>query len=172
VQTDEPNLQNGIMPKSDRVLEPEKPMSNNTPSRRTLLADAPAIAAAAALAAGTATSGPATALAGHPATDPVFAAIETHKTAIAAYVAAFDDTEDEDAINKTSDAEADALEAALTCRPTTHEGAIALLEHLSTPFEDSTVLAFAFGAGEGSSLHQAAGNLPALVAETLRSNRL
>ena len=29
VQTDEPNLQNGIMPKSDRVLEPEKPMPNN-----------------------------------------------------------------------------------------------------------------------------------------------
>jgi hypothetical protein len=156
------------MPKSDRILEPEKPMPNNTPSRRTLLADAPAIAAA-ALAAGTATSGLATALAGDPATDPVFAAIQTHETAMAAHIAAFDDTEDEDAISKTSDAEADALEAALTCRPTTHEGAIALLEHMSAPFEDSTVLAFAFGAGEGSPLHQAAGNLPAMIAETLRS---
>jgi hypothetical protein len=100
-------------------------MPNNTPSRRTLLADAPAIAAA-ALAAGTATSGLATALAGDPATDPVFAAIQRHETAMAAHIAAFDDTEDEDAISKTSDAEADALEAALTCRPTTHEGAIAL----------------------------------------------
>jgi hypothetical protein len=89
-----------------------------------------------------------------------------------AHIAAFDDTEDEDAISKTSDAEADALEAALTCRPTTKEGAIALLEHISTPFEDSTVLAFAFGAGEGSRLHRAAGNLPAMIAETLRSNGL
>ena len=141
------------MPKSDRILEPEKPMPNNTPSRRTLLADASTIAAA-ALAAGTATSGLATAL-----------GIKLPF----AHIAAFDDTEDEDAISKTSDAEADALEAALTCRPTTKEGAIALLEHISTPFEDSTVLAFAFGAGEGSRLHRAAGNLPAMIAETLRS---
>ena len=59
----------------------------NTPSRRTLLANVPAIAMA-ALAGGAVTK----ALSAEP--DPVFAAIEAHKAAMAAHTAAFN-TEDE-----------------------------------------------------------------------------
>ena len=50
---------------------------------------------------------------------------------------------------KTRDAEGDALEAVLACQPTTRDGAIALLEHMSAPYEDGTVLSFAFWASEG-----------------------
>ena len=105
---------------------------------------------------------------GGAARDRVLAAIEAHKAAMAALIAALD-TGDEDASSKTGDAENDALEAVLTCQPTTQDGIIALLEHMASPFKDSTPLAFAFGAGEGSSLHQATCDLPAMIAETLRS---
>ena len=71
----------------------------NTPSRRTLLANAPAVAVA-ALAGGAVTK----ALPAEP--DPVFAAIEAHKAAMAAHTAAFN-TKDEDAAD-------DALETVLT----------------------------------------------------------
>jgi len=67
------------------------------------------------------------------------------------------------------DAEDDALEAVLTCQPTTQAGIIALLEHMSAPSKDGTVLAFAFGADEDSPVYQAAADLPAMIAETLRS---
>ena len=123
----------------------------STPSRRTLLANTPAVAVA-ALAGGTITK----ALSVEP--DPVFAAIEAHKAAIVAHTAAVD-TGDEDA----------ALVAVLTCQPTTQDGTIALLEHMSAPSEDGTVLAFAFGADEDSPVYQAAVDLPAMIAETLRS---
>ena len=130
----------------------------SAPSRRTLLATAPVVAVA-ALASRTVPK----ALSVEP--DPVFAAIEAHKAAIVAHTAAVD-TGDEDA---STDAEDAALEAVLTCQPTTQDGIIALLEHMASPFKDSTPLAFAFGAGEGSSLHQAACDLPAMIAETLHS---
>ena len=142
------NQRYGIATKSER----EKPM--NTPSRRTLLANAPAVAVA-ALAGGAVTK----ALSAEP--DPVFAAIEAHKAAMAANTAVFN-TEDEDAVD-------DALEAVLTCQPTTTAGIIALLEHMSAPSKDGTVLAFAFGADEDSPIYQAAADLPAMIAETLRS---
>jgi len=130
----------------------------STPSRRTLLANTPAVAVA-ALAGGTITK----ALSVEP--DPVFAAIQAHKAAIVAHTAAVD-TGDEDA---STDAEDAALEAVLTCQPTTQDGIIALLEHMSAPSEDGTVLAFAFGADEDSPVYQAAADLPAMIAETLRS---
>jgi hypothetical protein len=40
---------------------------------------------------------------------------------------------------------------------------------MSAPSEDGTVLAFAFGADEDSPVYQAAADLPAMIAETLRS---
>ena len=133
----------------------------SAPSRRTLLATAPVVAVA-ALANRTFPK----ALSVEP--DPVLAAIEAHKAAMAALIAALD-TGDADASSENGDAENDALEAVLTCQPTTQDGIIALLEHMASPFKDSTPLAFAFGAGEGSSLHQAACDLPAMIAETLHS---
>jgi len=142
------NQRYGIATKS----EPEKPM--NTPSRRTLLANAPAVAVA-ALAGGAVTK----ALSAE--ADPVFAAIEAHKAAMAAHTAAFN--------TKDEDAEDDALEKVLTCQPTTQAGIIALLEHMSAPSEDGTVLAFAFRADEDSPVYQAAVDLPAMIAEALRS---
>ena len=110
----------------------------NAPSRRTLLANAPAVAVA-ALAGGAVTK----ALSAE--ADPVFAAIEAHKAAMAAHT------------------------AVLTCQPTTQAGIIALLEHMSAPSEDGTVLAFAFRADEDSPVYQAAVDLPAMIAEALRS---
>ena len=142
------NQRYGIATKS----EPEKPM--NTPSRRTLLANAPAVAVA-TLAGGAVTK----ALSAEP--DPVFAAIGAHKAAMAAHTAAFN--------TKDEDAEDDALETVLTCQPTTQAGIIALLEHMSAPSEDGTVLAFAFRADEDSPVYQAAVDLPAMIAEALRS---
>jgi hypothetical protein len=123
----------------------------NTPSRRALLANAPAVAVA------TLAGGATKALSAEP--DPVFAAIEAHKAAMAARAAAFN----------IEDAEDDALEAVLTCQPKTQAGIIALLEHMSAPSEDGTVLAFAFRADEDSPLYQAAVDLPAMIAEALRS---
>jgi hypothetical protein len=97
----------------------------------------------------------------HAEPDPVFAAIEAHKAAMAANTAALN--------TKDEDAEDAALEAVLTCQPTTQDGIIALLEHMSAPSEDGTVLAFAFGPDEDSPVYQAAADLPAMIAETLRS---
>jgi hypothetical protein len=107
------------------------------------------------------------ALASPSSADPVFPAIEAHKAACAAQTAAID-TGDEDASTEACYAENDALYATLTCRPTTREGAIALLEHMSSTWEgDYTVLAWAFGDDDGP-LQRAASELPGMIAETLR----
>jgi hypothetical protein len=126
----------------------------NTPSRRTLLANAPAVAVA-TFAGGAVTKALAAEL------DPVFAAIEAHNAAMGAHTAVLN--------TKDEDAEDDALEAVLTCQPTTQAGIIALLEHMSAPSEDGTVLSFAFRADEDSPVYQAAVDLPVMIAEALRS---
>ena len=61
------------------------------------------------------------------------------------------------------------MEKVFTCQPTTQAGIIALLEHMSAPSEDGTVPAFGFRADEDSPVYQAAVDLPAMIAEALRS---
>jgi hypothetical protein len=76
--------------------------------------------------------------------DPIFAAIEAHRTAIVAVNAADDVTckmrgsgPDWDAASQASseatDDEMDALREVLNCRPKTIEGVVALLDHLGRP---------------------------------------
>jgi hypothetical protein len=96
----------------------------NTPSRRTLLANAPAVSVA-TLAGGAVTK----ALSAEP--DPVFGAIEAHKAAMAANTAALN--------AKDEDAEDAALRQ---YSPASQQRKMAS--------EDGTVLAFAFGADEDS----------------------
>ncbi len=79
-----------------------------------------------------------------PSTDPIFAKIEAHRAAVAAWSAAgdisgkmgIDDPGYEAAgrlTSKESDREMKALRALLRCRPTTLAGVIALLDHLGQP---------------------------------------
>src|SRR5262249_50771652 len=101
--------------------------------------------------------------------DPVFAAIEAHKAAMAAHTAALDDWDDDDSTEACYD-EWDAMADVLTCGPTTREGAIALREHAAATWDgEVTILEWAFQAGEGDPTHQAACDLPGMIAETLRS---
>jgi hypothetical protein len=144
-------------------------MSQST--RRTVLAGAIPAVATAALAVGTL---PDTAKAAE--VDPVFAAIERHKAACDAHDESLGAVYDEpDNSAELCDAENEALEALLTTPPTTREGAIAFLERLSEPWRDDvhndarTLLAWAFEAGEGSSIFDAACDLPSMIAEALRS---
>jgi hypothetical protein len=112
-------------------------------SRRTLLAGAPA-AAAAALAGGTIANAVALGMPRTDEVDPIFAAIEAHRTAVLAVNASDDVTckirgsgPDWDAASQASseatDDEMDVLREVLSCRPTTIEGVIALLDHLGQP---------------------------------------
>jgi hypothetical protein len=124
-------------------------------SRRALLAGAP-VAVAAALAGSTVTN----ANAGE--VDPIFAAIEAHRTAVLAVNAADDVTckmrgsgPDWDAASQASseanDDEMDALRDVLSCPPTTIAGVLALLDHLGQPQflrdtrDPATVLSGAYG---------------------------
>jgi hypothetical protein len=78
-------------------------------------------------------------------TDPIFAKIEAHRAAVAAWTAAGDisakmENKDdpgyeaaERLASKESGREMKALRALLRCRPTTLSGVIALLDHLGQP---------------------------------------
>jgi hypothetical protein len=116
---------------------------NTKQSRRALLVGAP-VAAAAVLAGGTVADAVAIAAAKAGDLDPIFAAIEAHRTAVLAVNAADDVTckmrgsgPDWDAASQASseatDDEMDALREVLSCRPKTIEGVIALLDHLGQP---------------------------------------
>jgi hypothetical protein len=120
--------------------------------------------AIAGLAAGTATGGLATTMAGPADADPIFAAIEEHRRALAAHVAAIDGGVDTDG---TAEEELDALEALLRCEPepTTIGGVVALLDYLGES-EDGveTILSTAMV----SLAEQSARDFPAALADALR----
>jgi hypothetical protein len=122
--------------------------------------------------------------------DPIFAKIEAHRAAVAAWKAAGDisgkmhgDEPDYEAAerltSKESDREMKALRALLRCRPTTLQGVIALLDHLGQPQmlcekSDGTVLSgtenwWKENKGEVRALpHMLAGALRSLIGEPLR----
>jgi hypothetical protein len=127
-------------------------MTTNTtiPSRRALLAGAPAVAAA-ALAAGGAVNILAMGTARPSSVDPIFALIEQHREAILAFGPAIDEgdtmmlaanwtsAERDVFVKAASRRELEALKVVLTTPPTTLAGVVALLEHLGQPewFEDT-----------------------------------
>jgi hypothetical protein len=106
------------------------------PTRRALLAGAPAVAAAAV-----AGHYPAIAAVGEP--DPIFAVIAEHQAAMMAYwnackacAESLDCDEDEHlekVVDETCAAHFDARDALFACRPTTLAGVVALLSHLAEP---------------------------------------
>jgi hypothetical protein len=133
--------------------------------------------AAAALAAGAATGGIATALAATSEADPIFAAIAAHRAAIEFYTLQLDEL-DEDTPLQTLTRCDDTLWDVLTVEPTTMAGVVALLEYvghhefldddaLGEDSLENTVLSAAFQAG--GELEQAAQNFPPSLAETVRS---
>jgi hypothetical protein len=79
-------------------------------------------------------------------TDPIFEAVEAHRAAVHAMLAASDisarlENNDDPGFEaadrvaaRTSEREMKALRALLGCRPTTLVGAIALLDHLGRPY--------------------------------------
>jgi hypothetical protein len=146
--------------------------NTTNPSRRAVLAGAPA-ATAAALAAGTVVNGLAMAVAASSAPDPIFAAIAAYRAAAQAYCAACnaDAEDDEDLVHETGDAHVDALEELLACRPTTLPGVVALLDLLAEPDyghdPEDAILAGAIG-WDGE-IKAAAMKLPAVLAETIRA---
>jgi hypothetical protein len=134
--------------------------NDTTTSRRSLLAGAPAVAAA-ALAGGTVATARAE-------TDPIYAAIEEHKRALAAHVTALQAGADENETDKLCNAELDAVEALLRCEPepTTVGGVVALLDYLSESYDhaEETILSFAMV----SLAEQAARDFPSALADALR----
>jgi hypothetical protein len=161
----------------------------NTTSRRALLAGAPAVAAAAALAAGTTVNGLAAGLATPPSIDPIFAAIAEHQAAIKEFCRAVTvsgamvaygpdkDPNYDSADKETRDASSrdqSALWDVLTIQPTTLAGVVALLAHVGLPeflreepgFENETILS-AWTNSTGK-LKDAAQDFPARLAETMR----
>jgi hypothetical protein len=165
-----PNLQ---PPKGFHPMSQANQGTTTIPTRRALLAGAPAVAAA-ALAAGTAANGLAVAVASPSGDDPIFAAIAAHRAAMHAYAAACGagaDEHDQDVVDETCLAHVDALEELVSCRPTTLPGVIALLEHLGQPNDGhdpaDTVLVGAVG-WDGP-IKDSVNKLPHVLAETLRS---
>jgi hypothetical protein len=144
------------------------------PTRRTLLAGAP-VAAAAALAAGTAVNSIAAAVAASSPPDPIFVAIAAYRAAVKAYSAACEadeDEDDEDLVHDTGVAHKAALEELLACRPTTLPGVVALLDLLAEPDHghdpEYTLLAGAIG-WDGD-IKAAAMKLPAVLAGVISRN--
>jgi hypothetical protein len=118
--------------------------NTTNPTRRAVLAGAPAVAA---LAAGAATGGIANALASPSNADPVFAAIAEYKAAVQARSIVLDNVDNEEAYPSerawdqaqglASDREQDAINAILESEPTTIAGIAAVLKILATdPYED------------------------------------
>jgi hypothetical protein len=144
------------------------------PTRRALLAGAPA-AAAAALAGGAVANAVAISTAKATGADPIFAAIAEHRSAIDAYHDACHNHAPEDETSELADVETDALADLLDCRPTTLAGIAALLEHLAQPQWgdvapdpelDETVLSGT--SNLGGDVKIAALKLPGILAETIR----
>jgi hypothetical protein len=126
------------------------------PSRRALLAGAPAVAAA-ALAAGGAVNIVAVAMARPSGVDPIFAVIAEHRAIMRAWRDAFDmeemtehGTPEREAACAAIDAECEreetAMHAVLTAQPTTIAGVVALLEHVG---QREYLGVFDEGEGEG-----------------------
>jgi hypothetical protein len=119
--------------------------------------------AIAGLATGTAAGSLATAVAGPAEADPIYAAIEEHRRALAAHVAAIDGGADTD---RYVGEELDALEALLLCEPepTTIGGVVALLDYLGESDGEETILSGAMV----SLAEQSARDFPAALADALR----
>jgi hypothetical protein len=159
------------------------------PTRRALLAGAPA-AAAAALAAGTAVNGLAVAVAASSAPDPIFAVIAKHRATIEAEHQAviivgemIDSGPNKDprsdaaksALAAARDRDQDARWEVLTVQPTTLAGVAALLDHVGQGqflgFEgadDETILSIDILNDQECPLKRAAQGFPIHLAETIR----
>jgi hypothetical protein len=158
------------------------------PTRRALLAGAP-VAAAAALAAGTSVNGLAAGLTTSSSTDPIFAVIAMHRTAIEECYRAVmvsgtmvgggpnKDPNYDSADKETRDAssrEREALYDVLTTQPTTLAGVVALLAHVALPeflreepgFENETILSACTNCT--GKIKQAGKDFPARIAGTMR----
>jgi hypothetical protein len=166
-----PNLQ---PPKGFHPMSQATQRTTTFPSRRALLAGAPAVAAA-ALAAGTAANGLAMAVASPSGDDPILALIAKHRAAILAW------SREIDAGNEDADDERDLRDdlhwEILNVQPTTLAGVAALLAHVGEPefikeprpgCEDGreTVLSILIH-GEGE-WKRASQDFPLRLAETVR----
>jgi hypothetical protein len=147
--------------------------SNTTiPTRRALLAGAPAVAAAAV-------AGHYPAIAAVGETDPIFAVIAEHQAAMTAYwnackacAESLDCDEDEHlekVVDETHDAHWDAHEKLFVCHPTTLAGVAALLAHLAKPdYGHDPGQSILAGALEGRDpTRDAADRLPAVLANII-----
>jgi hypothetical protein len=155
-------------------------MHTTIPSRRALLAGAPAVAAA-ALAGGTAANAVAIGMAKADEVDPIFAAIEAHRATVDLILAIEDrsNNEDLDEVGEEIDDQMDAaidtvIEAdlvLLSTSPTTVAGVVAALEYAGSVCRhqrEPTILQGANGWADVE-IKKAARDFPALMGAALRN---